>query len=151
MDCIYFNPLKPGPELTILPMEWVVIRVTPPPSLKKKKKKKKKVSQNWVSFPPQLSSFSTRLLIMLVPVSDAAQEKTWETIEYHPIVKFTQLCSKFPLTARLNFACDWLALDRDISFGSLTSPKSDVISLSRVNHHKQSSRVLLAGIRCKAG
>ena len=38
------------------------------------------------------------------------------------IVKFTQLCSKFPPTAPLNFALDWLALDRDISFGRLTSP-----------------------------
>ena len=38
------------------------------------------------------------------------------------IVKFTQLCSKSPPTALLNFACDWLALDRDISFGRLTSP-----------------------------
>ena len=38
------------------------------------------------------------------------------------IVKFTQLCSKFPPTALLNFACDWLALDRDLSFGQLTSP-----------------------------
>ena len=38
------------------------------------------------------------------------------------IVKFTQLYSKFPPTALLNFACDWLALDRDISFGQLTSP-----------------------------
>ena len=38
------------------------------------------------------------------------------------IVKFTQLCSKFPPTALLNFACDWLALDRDISFGRLTTP-----------------------------
>ena len=38
------------------------------------------------------------------------------------MVKFTQLCSKFPLAALLNFACDWLALDRDISFGQLTSP-----------------------------
>ena len=38
------------------------------------------------------------------------------------IVKFTQLCSKFPPTALSNFACDWLALDRDISFGRLTSP-----------------------------
>ena len=38
------------------------------------------------------------------------------------IVKFTQFCSKFPPTALLNFACDWLALDRDISFGRLTSP-----------------------------
>ena len=38
------------------------------------------------------------------------------------IVKFTQLCSKFPPTVLLNFACDWLALDRDISFGQLTSP-----------------------------
>ena len=38
------------------------------------------------------------------------------------IVKFTQLCSKFPPTALLNFACDWLALDRDILFGRLTSP-----------------------------
>ena len=37
------------------------------------------------------------------------------------IVKFIQLCSKFPPTALLNFACDWLALDRDISFGWLTS------------------------------
>ena len=40
----------------------------------------------------------------------------------YTIVKFTQLCSKFPPTALLNFACDWLALDRDISFGWLTSP-----------------------------
>ena len=38
------------------------------------------------------------------------------------IVKFTQLCSTFPPTALLNFACDWLAFDRDISFGWLTSP-----------------------------
>ena len=38
------------------------------------------------------------------------------------IVKFTQLCSKFPPIALLNFACDWLALDKDISFGRLTSP-----------------------------
>ena len=38
------------------------------------------------------------------------------------VVIFTQLCSKFPPTALLNFACDWLALDRDISFGRLTSP-----------------------------
>ena len=38
------------------------------------------------------------------------------------IVKFTQLCSKSPPTALSNFACDWLALDRDISFGRLTSP-----------------------------
>ena len=38
------------------------------------------------------------------------------------IVKFTQLCSKFSPTVLLNFACDWLALDRDISFGRLTSP-----------------------------
>ena len=38
------------------------------------------------------------------------------------IVKFTQLCSKFPPTTLLNFACDWLALDRDISFGWLTNP-----------------------------
>ena len=37
------------------------------------------------------------------------------------IVKLTQLCSKFPPTALLNFACDWLALGRDISFGWLTS------------------------------
>ena len=29
------------------------------------------------------------------------------------IVKFTQLCSKFPPTALLSFACDWLALDKD--------------------------------------
>ena len=43
-------------------------------------------------------------------------------IEKLIIVKFTQLCSKFPPTALLNFACDWLALDRDISFGRLTSP-----------------------------
>ena len=41
---------------------------------------------------------------------------------YQTIVRFTQLCSKFPPTALLNFACDWLALDRDISFGRLTSP-----------------------------
>ena len=67
------------------------------------------------------------------------------------IVKFTQLCSKFPPTALLNFACDWLALDRDISFVRLTSPTRDVISLSRANHHKQSSRELWAGICCKAG
>ena len=39
-----------------------------------------------------------------------------------PIVKSTQLCSKFTPTAFLNFACDWLALDRDISFGRLISP-----------------------------
>ena len=38
------------------------------------------------------------------------------------LVKFTQLCNKFLPTALLNFACDWLALDRDISFGRLTSP-----------------------------
>ena len=38
------------------------------------------------------------------------------------IVKFTQLCSRFLLTALLNFACDWLALDRDITFGRLTGP-----------------------------
>ena len=38
------------------------------------------------------------------------------------IVQFTQLCSKFPPTALLNLTCDWLALDRDISFGRLTSP-----------------------------
>ena len=38
------------------------------------------------------------------------------------ILRFTQLCSKFLPTALLNFACDWLALDRDISFGRLTSP-----------------------------
>ena len=38
------------------------------------------------------------------------------------IVKFTQLCSKFQPTALLNFACDWLAFDRDISLGRLTSP-----------------------------
>ena len=31
------------------------------------------------------------------------------------IVRFPQLCSKFPPTALLNFACDWLALDRDIT------------------------------------
>ena len=37
-------------------------------------------------------------------------------------VKFTQLCSKFPPTALLNFACDWLAPNRDISFEWLTSP-----------------------------
>ena len=59
------------------------------------------------------------------------------------IVKFIQLCSTFPPTALLNFACDRLALDSDIS--------CDVISLSRANHHKQSSRVLWAGICCKAG
>ena len=41
---------------------------------------------------------------------------------YKTIVKFTQLCSKFSPTALSNFACDWLALDRDISFGLLTSP-----------------------------
>ena len=35
--------------------------------------------------------------------------------------QFTQHCSKFPPTALLNFACDWLALDRDISFGRLNS------------------------------
>ena len=29
------------------------------------------------------------------------------------MVKFSQLCSKFPPTALLNFACDWLVLDRD--------------------------------------
>ena len=40
----------------------------------------------------------------------------------HTIVKFTQLCNKFPPTALMNFACDWLALYRDISFGRLTSP-----------------------------
>ena len=40
----------------------------------------------------------------------------------YTIVKFTQLCSKFLPTALLNFACYWLALDRDISFGRLTSP-----------------------------
>ena len=39
------------------------------------------------------------------------------------IVIFTQLCGKFPPTALLNFACDWLALDRNISFGRLTSPR----------------------------
>ena len=38
------------------------------------------------------------------------------------IVKFTQLCSKFPPTALFNFACDWLAFNRDISFGRLTDP-----------------------------
>ena len=38
------------------------------------------------------------------------------------IVEFTQLCSKFPHTALLNFACDWLALDRDIAFRRLISP-----------------------------
>ena len=38
------------------------------------------------------------------------------------IVKFTQLCCKFPPTALLNFACDWLAFEKDISFGLLTSP-----------------------------
>ena len=38
------------------------------------------------------------------------------------IVKFTQLCSKFLPTALLKFACDLLALDRDISFRRLTSP-----------------------------
>ena len=38
------------------------------------------------------------------------------------VVKFTQLCSKFPPTALLDFACDWLAFDRYISFGRLTSP-----------------------------
>ena len=38
------------------------------------------------------------------------------------IVKFMQLCSIFLPTALLNFACDWLALDRDISFGRLTNP-----------------------------
>ena len=43
-------------------------------------------------------------------------------VTYGIIVKFTQLCSKFQPTALLNFACDWLALDRDISFGPLTSP-----------------------------
>ena len=41
-------------------------------------------------------------------------------VESHTIVKFTQLWSKFPPTALLNFACDWLALDTDI-FGRLTS------------------------------
>ena len=41
----------------------------------------------------------------------------------YTIVKFIQLCSKFPPTAFLNFACDWLALDGDISFGRLTSPQ----------------------------
>ena len=61
------------------------------------------------------------------------------------IVKITQLCSKFPPTALLNFACDWLTLDRDISFVQLTSPTCDVISLSRANHHKQSSRLLWGG------
>ena len=39
----------------------------------------------------------------------------------YTIVKFTQLCSKFLPTVFLNFACDWLALDRDMSFGRLTS------------------------------
>ena len=38
------------------------------------------------------------------------------------IVKFTQLCNKFLPTALLNFSRDWLALDRDMSFGRLTSP-----------------------------
>ena len=38
------------------------------------------------------------------------------------IVQFTQLCSKFPPAALLNFACDWFALNRDMSFGQLTSP-----------------------------
>ena len=43
-------------------------------------------------------------------------------VGYVTIVRFTQLCSKFPPTALLNFACVWLALDMDISFGRLTSP-----------------------------
>ena len=46
----------------------------------------------------------------------------WKEARTVAIVKFTQLCSKFLPTALLNFACEWLALDRDISFGRLTSP-----------------------------
>ena len=38
------------------------------------------------------------------------------------IVRFTQLCSKYLPTVLLNFACGWLALDRNISLGRLTSP-----------------------------
>ena len=49
-------------------------------------------------------------------------EKVSREFSLKTIVKFTQLCSKFPTTAFLNFACDWLALDGDISFGRLTSP-----------------------------
>ena len=41
---------------------------------------------------------------------------------HNTIVRVSQLCSKFPPTALLNFACDWLALDRNISFGRLNSP-----------------------------
>ena len=41
---------------------------------------------------------------------------------WYPIVKFTQLCSKCLPTAHLNFACDRLAFNRDISLGRLTSP-----------------------------
>ena len=61
------------------------------------------------------------------------------------IVKFAQLCSKFPPTALLNFACDWLALDRDILFGRLTSrlaPTCDVISLSRANQSQAKYNLL---------
>ena len=29
---------------------------------------------------------------------------------------------QIPIHSILNFACDWLTLDRDISFGRLTSP-----------------------------
>ena len=42
-------------------------------------------------------------------------------LKYITIARFTQLCSKFPPTALMNFACDQLALDRDISFGWLTN------------------------------
>ena len=50
------------------------------------------------------------------------------------IVKFTELCSKFPPTALLNFACDWLALDRDITshVGAIVNRPNDT-SLSRAN------------------
>ena len=38
-----------------------------------------------------------------------------ERLKNHTIVRFSQLCSKVPPTALLNFACDWLALDRDMT------------------------------------
>ena len=66
------------------------------------------------------------------------------------IVKFTQLCSKFLPTALLNFACDWLALDRDASFGRLTNP-CDIRSLTWSNHHKQNSSVLELEFGAKLG
>ena len=62
-------------------------------------------------------------------------------IKLSTIVRFTQLCSKFPPTLLLNFACDLLALDRHISYITSPNVRRDIPIESKPSQAKFKSAV----------